>query len=115
MKVFTAILSLAVGSVIGISAGLVTIDHQLDALKVEPVTTQSSLPVQGKPTATARLVTTYQVQGGNRAVRALQNNTQADGVQPPEGEDLDTVQGNQESADTLQPALGYGALGWTMQ
>lgn len=115
MKIFTAIISLAIGTTIGVSAGLVAIDHQLDALTAKPVTTVSELPTKGQPTPNARQLTVYQVQGGLRTVRALQNNVQADRVQPPEGENLDNSQGNQEDADNLQPALGYGALNWSLQ
>jgi hypothetical protein len=84
----------------------------INSLVVKPVQTQnvqSTLTVSSlRPES--RLYTVYQEQGGNRQhIQVTTSNTVA-----PQPATI-SIQGNQEDSDTLQPALGYGSLGWTLE
>jgi hypothetical protein len=104
----TILISAVVGLTVGVAAGLVNINHQIDDLVVKPVSA-SELPV--KPIGpNTRIYTTYQTQGGNRETIQV---TATNNIVPQHA--TVSIQGDQEDPDTLQPALGYGALGWTMQ
>lgn len=87
-------------------------DHIINSLIVKPTKplASSTLQVERKPSASARLVTSYQTQGGNRQIVQV---TATNRITPQAA--TANAQGNQEDGDTFQPALGYGALGWTLQ
>lgn len=75
----------------------------------QPTVSQASLDVQPLQHE-AHTLTVYQEQGGNRETIQL---TTPNRIAPQPA--TVSVQGNQEDSDNLQPALGYGALNWTLQ
>lgn len=81
------------------------VNNTINALLVKPVDEQSSLSVVPADPA-GQALTAYQVQGGNRQTIQVTATPQTD---------KNTIQGNQEDGDNLQPAIGYGGLNWKMQ
>jgi lipopolysaccharide export system protein LptA len=81
----------------------------INAIQVEKPAQVRELET-GNITASGRNMTVYQTQGGNRQTIQV-TATNAITPQPATA----SIQGDQEDGDNLQPALGYGALNWTLQ